>query len=150
MVAVYDLGGGTFDVSILDIQNGVFEVRSTNGDTHLGGEDFDNVLLNYIVAEFKKESGVDVTKDKLALQRVREAAEKAKIELSSTLQTDIHLPFITGDASGPKHVNMRLTRGKLESLVANLIERTIEPCKKAMKDATLTADKSTKFCLLVV
>lgn len=134
-IAVYDLGGGTFDISILEMQKGVFEVKSTNGDTHLGGEDFDNVLVKYLVSELKSSQGVDVSGDRMALQRVREAAEKAKIELSSTLQTDINLPFITADASGPKHLHLKLTRSKFESLVADLINRTVEPCKKAIKDA---------------
>lgn len=135
MVAVYDLGGGTFDISILEMQNGVFEVKSTNGDTHLGGEDFDNALVSWIVKEFKKDEGFDLSKDRMALQRIREAAEKAKIELSSTIQTDINLPFITADASGPKHINKKLTRSQFESLTKSLMDRTIEPCKKAMKDA---------------
>lgn len=135
IIAVYDLGGGTFDVSILEIQKGVFEVKSTNGDTLLGGEDFDNVIVNYLVSEFKKEQGVDVTKDSMAMQRLKEAAEKAKIELSSSAQTDINLPYLTMDASGPKHVNMKFTRSKLESLVGDLIKRTIAPCQKALKDA---------------
>lgn len=135
VIAVYDLGGGTFDISILEMQKGVFEVKSTNGDTHLGGEDFDNVLVRYLVNELKTVQGVDISNDRMALQRIREAAEKAKIELSSTLQTDINLPFITADASGPKHLHMKLTRSKFESLVADLINRTIEPCKKAIKDA---------------
>lgn len=129
-IAVYDLGGGTFDVSILEIQKGVFEVKSTNGDTFLGGEDFDNVLVNYLVAEFKKEQGVDLTKDPMAMQRVREAAEKAKCELSSTTQTDINLPYVTMDSSGPKHMNVKLTRAKFEQLVDSLIKRTIQPCRK--------------------
>ena len=132
---MYDLGGGTFDISVLEIQKGVFEVKSTNGDTHLGGEDFDNVILNFLVDEFKKESGVDVRKDVMALQRLREAAEKAKIELSSSVQTDINLPYLTMDAAGPKHMNYKLTRAKLESLVDPLIKRTIEPCEKAISDA---------------
>jgi len=138
-VAVYDLGGGTFDVSILEIGDGVFEVKSTNGDTSLGGEDFDNVLVNYLVDEFKKDSGVDLKNDNLALQRVREAAEKAKCELSSATQTDISLPFITADKSGPKHLNLKLTRAKFEALVDSLIDRTLEPCKKALKDSGLNA-----------
>ena len=138
VVAVYDLGGGTFDVSILEISNGVFEVKSTNGDTHLGGEDFDNVLTNYIVNEFKAKEGVNVSSDSIALQRVREAAEKAKIELSSTVQTEVNLPFITADASGPKHLNMKITRAKFEELSKDLIQRTVEPCKKAVKDAGVT------------
>jgi molecular chaperone DnaK len=135
LIVVYDLGGGTFDVSVLEIQKGVFEVKSTNGDTYLGGEDFDMVLLEFLVNEFKKETGVDINKDNMALQRLREAAEKAKCELSSSQQTDINLPYLTMDATGPKHMNLKLTRAKLESLVGNLITRTIEPCKKAVKDA---------------
>ncbi|GMS79165.1 hypothetical protein PENTCL1PPCAC_1340 [Pristionchus entomophagus] len=135
IIAVYDLGGGTFDVSILEIQKGVFEVKSTNGDTFLGGEDFDHALVHYLVAEFKKEQGTDITKDPMAMQRVREAAEKAKCELSSTTQTDINLPYLTMDASGPKHMTHRLTRAKFEQLVGDLVRRTIEPCKKAMHDA---------------
>ncbi|VDN14298.1 unnamed protein product [Dibothriocephalus latus] len=134
-IAVYDLGGGTFDISVLEIQKGVFEVKSTNGDTFLGGEDFDQALLNYLVQEFKREQGIDVTKDAMALQRVKEAAEKAKIELSSSLQTDINLPYLTMDQSGPKHMNMKLSRSKFESLVEPLIRRTIGPCEKAIKDA---------------
>lgn len=135
LVAVYDLGGGTFDISILEISGGVFEVKATNGDTFLGGEDFDNTILKHIVEEFKKEQGIDLTEDKLAVQRLREAAEKAKCELSSSSQTDINLPFITADASGAKHLQMTMTRGKLESLVKPLLERTINPCKNCMKDA---------------
>ncbi|CAJ0582505.1 unnamed protein product, partial [Mesorhabditis spiculigera] len=135
VIAVYDLGGGTFDVSILEIQKGVFEVKSTNGDTFLGGEDFDVTLVNYLVKEFKKAEGIDITKDPMAMQRLREAAEKAKCELSSTTQTDINLPYLTMDASGPKHMTHKLTRAKFEQLVADLIKRTIEPCKKAMHDA---------------
>ena len=138
-VAVYDLGGGTFDISILEIGDGVFEVKSTNGDTSLGGEDFDNALVDYILAEFKKDSGVDLKNDNLALQRVREAAEKAKCELSSATQTDISLPFITADKTGPKHLNLKLTRAKFEALVDSLIDRTLAPCKTALKDADLTA-----------
>ncbi|KAL5960957.1 Stress-70 protein mitochondrial [Taenia solium] len=138
-IAVYDLGGGTFDISLLEIQKGVFEVKSTNGDTFLGGEDFDQVLLNYLVGEFKKEQGIDVTKDPMALQRVREAAEKAKVELSSSLQTDINLPYLTMDQTGPKHMNFKLSRSKFESLVESLIKRTIGPCEKAMKDAGVKA-----------
>ncbi|KAJ4840429.1 Heat shock 70 kDa protein A [Turnera subulata] len=138
IIAVFDLGGGTFDVSILEISNGVFEVKATNGDTFLGGEDFDNTLLDYLVGEFKSTEGIDLSKDKLALQRLREAAEKAKIELSSTSQTDINLPFITADASGAKHFNMTLTRAKFEGLVHNLIERTKIPCKNCLKDASIT------------
>ncbi|KAI1303066.1 Stress-70 protein, mitochondrial [Halotydeus destructor] len=135
VIAVYDLGGGTFDVSVLEIQKGVFEVKSTNGDTFLGGEDFDNALVNFLAKEFRKEQGVDLSKDIMAMQRLKEAAEKAKIELSASMQTDINLPYLTMDASGPKHMNLKLTRSKFESLVADLIKRTIEPCKKAMKDA---------------
>ncbi|MBQ8368240.1 MAG: molecular chaperone DnaK [Alphaproteobacteria bacterium] len=140
VIAVYDLGGGTFDVSILEIIDGVFEVKSTNGDTALGGSDFDARILEHLIAEFKAQSGIDLSGDKLALQRLKEAAEKAKIELSSKTSTDINLPYLTADATGPKHFNTTLTRAKLESLVADLIERTIEPCKKALKDAGL--DKS--------
>lgn len=138
VIAVYDLGGGTFDISILEIQNGVFEVKSTNGDTHLGGEDFDHLLVNFIVAEFKAQQGMDVSKDRSALQRIRQAAENAKIELSSSLQTDINLPYLTADATGPKHFNMKLTRAKFESLTQSLIDKTVEPCKKALKDANCT------------
>jgi molecular chaperone DnaK len=138
-IAVYDLGGGTFDISILEIGDGVFEVKSTNGDTHLGGEDFDLLLVNYLAEEFKKETGIDLRGDKLALQRLKEAAEKAKIELSSAQQTEINLPFITADQSGPKHLTMKLTRAKLESLVDDLIQRTKGPCEKAIKDAGLKA-----------
>jgi len=138
LIAVYDLGGGTFDVSVLEIQKGVFEVKSTNGDTYLGGEDFDMTLLDYLVAEFKKDSGIDIRKDNMALQRLREAAEKAKCELSSSQQTDINLPYLTMDATGPKHMNLKLTRAKFESLVDSLIQRTIEPCKKAVKDAGIS------------
>ena len=136
-IAVYDLGGGTFDVSILEIGDGVFEVKSTNGDTFLGGEDFDSRIIDYLADEFKKEQGIDLRKDKLALQRLKEAAEKAKIELSSTSQTEVNLPFVTADSSGPKHLQISLSRAKLESLVDDLIKRTINPCKKAMKDAGL-------------
>jgi molecular chaperone DnaK len=138
-IAVYDLGGGTFDISVLEIGDGVFEVKSTNGDTFLGGEDFDMKLVNYLADEFKKEQGIDLRSDKLALQRLKEAAEKAKIELSSATQTEINLPFITADQSGPKHLTMKLTRAKLESLVDDLISRTKEPCQKAIKDAGLKA-----------
>ena len=138
-VAVYDLGGGTFDISILELGDGVFEVKSTNGDTSLGGEDFDSAITNYIINEFKKDNGIDLTSDKLAVQRVREAAEKAKIELSSANETDVNLPFITADKSGPKHIAMKMTRAKLESLVGELIERTLAPCKQAIKDADIKA-----------
>lgn len=135
VIAVYDLGGGTFDISILEMQKGVFEVKSTNGDTHLGGEDFDIVLVDFILNEFKKDTGVDLKSDRMAIQRIREAAEKAKIELSSTAQTEINLPFITADASGPKHINTKLMRSQFESLVAPLVQRTVDPCKKALSDA---------------
>ena len=138
-VAVYDLGGGTFDISILELGDGVFEVKSTNGDTSLGGEDFDSAITNYIIKELKKDNGIDLTSDKLAVQRVREAAEKAKIELSSASETDVNLPFITADKSGPKHIAMKMTRAKLESLVGELIERTLAPCKQAIKDADIKA-----------
>jgi molecular chaperone DnaK len=138
-IAVYDLGGGTFDVSILELGDGVFEVKSTNGDTHLGGADFDRVILNYLADEFKKEHGVDITDDKAAMQRLRDEAEKAKIELSTTNEVDINLPFLTADADGPKHFEHKLTRAKLESLVSDLIDKTAEPCEKALKDAGLKA-----------
>jgi len=137
VVAVFDLGGGTFDVSIMEIQGGVFEVRSTNGDTHLGGEDFDIAIVRHLVSRFKKDTGIDLSGDRMAIQRIREAAEKAKMELSSTLQTDINLPFITADISGPKHINMKMTRSQFESLVSSLVEKTVEPCRKALKDAGL-------------
>ncbi len=138
-IAVYDLGGGTFDVSILELGDGVFEVKSTNGDTFLGGEDFDNAIVEYLIAEFKKDSGIDLKSDKLALQRLKEAAEKAKIELSAAEQTDINLPFITADKTGPKHINLKMTRAKLEALVEDLIAKTIPPCKTALKDAGISA-----------
>ena len=138
-IAVYDLGGGTFDVSILELGDGVFEVKSTNGDTFLGGEDFDNAVVEYLIGEFKKDSGIDLKSDKLALQRLKEAAEKAKIELSAAEQTDINLPFITADKTGPKHINLKMTRAKLEALVEDLIARTIPPCKTALKDAGVSA-----------
>ena len=147
-IAVYDLGGGTFDVSILEIGDGVFEVKSTNGDTFLGGEDFDMRLVEYLAAEFKKEQGIDLRNDKLALQRLKEAAEKAKIELSSTTQTEINLPFITADASGPKHLTLKLTRAKFEALVDDLVQKTIEPCRKALKDAGLTAGEIGEVVLV--
>ena len=147
-VAVYDLGGGTFDVSILELGDGVFEVKSTNGDTSLGGEDFDHTLVNYICDEFKKDSGVDLRGDKLAMQRVKEAAEKTKIELSSTTQTDISLPFVTADASGPKHLNVKITRAKFEALVGDLIERTLVPCKTALKDADISASDIDEVILV--
>jgi len=147
-IAVYDLGGGTFDISVLEIGDGVFEVKSTNGDTFLGGEDFDMRLVEYLVAEFKKENGIDLKNDKLALQRLKEASEKAKIELSSAQQTEINLPFITADKSGPKHLTMKLTRSKLESLVDDLIQKTIEPCKAAIKDAGLQAAEIDEVVLV--
>ena len=148
VIAVYDLGGGTFDISILEIVDGVFEVKSTNGDTALGGSDFDARILEHLIAEFKSQTGIDLSGDKLALQRLKEAAEKAKIELSSKTSTDINLPFLTADASGPKHFNTTLTRAKLESLVADLIERTIEPCKKALKDAGLEKSQINEVILV--
>ena len=147
-IAVYDLGGGTFDISILEIGDGVFEVKSTNGDTFLGGEDFDMRLVNYLADEFQKEQGIDLRRDKLALQRLKEAAEKAKIELSSTTQTEINLPFITADASGPKHLTMKLTRAKFEALVDDLIQKTIEPCRQAIKDAGLSAAEINEVVLV--
>jgi molecular chaperone DnaK len=148
MIAVYDLGGGTFDVSVLEIGDGVFEVKSTNGDTFLGGEDFDMRLVEYLAEEFRKESGIDLKKDKLALQRLKEAAEKAKIELSSAQQTEINLPYITADASGPKHLTLKLTRSKFEALVDDLVQKTIEPCRKALKDAGLTAAEIDEVILV--
>jgi len=147
-IAVYDLGGGTFDVSILEIGDGVFEVKSTNGDTFLGGEDFDMRLVGYLADEFKKETGIDLRNDKLALQRLKEAAEKAKIELSSATQTEVNLPFITMDATGPKHLNMKLTRAKFEALVDDLIQRTVEPCRAALKDAGLSAGQIDEVVLV--
>jgi molecular chaperone DnaK len=147
-IAVYDLGGGTFDVSILELGDGVFEVKSTNGDTFLGGEDFDNTIVDYLLSEFKKENGIDLKSDKLALQRLKEAAEKAKIELSSATQTEINLPFITADKTGPKHINMKMTRAKLEALVEDLISRTIPPCETALKDAGLSASEIDEIILV--
>ena len=147
-IAVYDLGGGTFDVSILELGDGVFEVKSTNGDTFLGGEDFDNTIVDYLLNEFKKENGIDLKSDKLALQRLKEAAEKAKIELSSATQTEINLPFITADKTGPKHINLKMTRAKLEALVEELITRTIPPCKTALKDAGLSAGEIDEVVLV--
>jgi molecular chaperone DnaK len=147
-IAVYDLGGGTFDISVLEIGDGVFEVKSTNGDTFLGGEDFDMRVVDYLADEFKKENGIDLRKDKLALQRLKEAAEKAKIELSSSTQTEINLPFITADASGPKHLTLKLTRAKLEALVDDLIQRTVEPCRQALKDAGVTAGQIDEVVLV--
>ena len=147
-IAVYDLGGGTFDVSILEIGDGVFEVKSTNGDTFLGGEDFDDTIVDYLVSEFKKDNGIDLKTDKLALQRLKEAAEKAKIELSSATQTEINLPFITADKTGPKHINLKFTRAKLEALVEKLIERTFEPCKTALKDSGFSAAEINEVVLV--
>src|SRR3982750_1115303 len=147
-IAVYDLGGGTFDISILEIGDGVFEVKSTNGDTFLGGEDFDMRLVNYLADEFQKEQGINLRSDKLALQRLKEAAEKAKIELSSTTQTEVNLPFITADATGPKHLTMKLTRAKFEALVQDLVDKTVEPCRKALKDAGLSAGEITEVVLV--
>lgn len=147
-IAVYDLGGGTFDVSILELGDGVFEVKSTNGDTFLGGEDFDNTIVDYLIGEFKKDSGIDLKSDKLALQRLKEAAEKAKIELSSAEQTDVNLPFITADKTGPKHINLKMTRAKLEALVEDLISRTLPPCKTALKDAGITASEIDEIVMV--
>ncbi|RWR77864.1 heat shock protein, mitochondrial-like protein [Cinnamomum micranthum f. kanehirae] len=148
LIAVFDLGGGTFDISILEISNGVFEVKATNGDTFLGGEDFDNALVEYLLSEFKRTEGIDLSKDRLALQRLREAAEKAKIELSSTTQTEINLPFITADASGAKHLHITLTRSKFESLVNHLIERTQDPCKNCLKDASISTKEVDEVLLV--
>jgi len=147
-IAVYDLGGGTFDVSVLEIGDGVFEVKSTNGDTFLGGEDFDARIIDYLADEFKREQGIDLRKDRLALQRLKEASEKAKIELSSAMQTEVNLPFITADAAGPKHLNIKLTRAKLEALVEDLVQRTIEPCRAALKDAGLKASEIDEVILV--
>jgi molecular chaperone DnaK len=147
-IAVYDLGGGTFDVSVLELGDGVFEVKSTNGDTFLGGEDFDNAIVDYLITEFKKDNGIDLKSDKLALQRLKEAAEKAKIELSSAEQTDINLPFITADKTGPKHINIKMTRAKLEALVEDLIARTMPPCKTALKDAGITASEIDEIVMV--
>ena len=147
-VAVYDLGGGTFDISILEIGDGVFEVKSTNGDTFLGGEDFDKKIIDYLADEFKKENGIDLRGDKLALQRLKEGAEKAKIELSSTMQTEVNLPFITADASGPKHLNIKITRAKLEALVDDLVQRTVSPCREALKDAGVSAGEIDEVILV--
>ena len=147
-IAVYDLGGGTFDISILELGDGVFEVKATNGDTHLGGDDFDQRIIEWITAEYKKQEGIDLAKDPMALQRIKEAAEKAKIELSSTMKTDINLPFITADQSGPKHLNLSLTRAKFEQLVEDLIQRTVGPCKQALKDAGLTPEQIDEVILV--
>ena len=143
-IAVYDLGGGTFDISILEVGDGVFEVLATNGDTRLGGDDFDTAIINWLLEEFKKEQGIDLSKDKMALQRLKDAAEKAKIELSGTQQTEINQPFITMDASGPKHLALTLTRAQLEKLTMDLVDRTIQPCLDALKDAGLSKDKSMR------
>src|SRR5262247_2208992 len=147
-IAVYDLGGGTFDISILEIGQGVFEVKATNGDTHLGGDDFDQRVIDWIAEEFRKEHGIDLRRDRMALQRLKEAAERAKIELSTTVQTEINLPFITADQTGPKHLVLTLTRAKLEALVADLVERTLEPCKQAMKDAGVAASDIDEVVLV--
>src|ERR1700744_5178296 len=148
IIAVYDLGGGTFDISVLELGDGVFEVKSTNGDTFLGGEDFDARIIDYLASEFQKDQGIDLRKDKLAIQRLKEAAEKAKIELSSSKETEINLPFITADASGPKNLVMKLSRAKLESLVEDLISRTMEPCRAALKDAGVTANEIQEVILV--
>ncbi|KAK6909932.1 chaperone DnaK [Kwoniella mangroviensis CBS 10435] len=148
VIAVYDLGGGTFDISILEMQKGVFEVKSTNGDTHLGGEDFDIALVNHILAEFKKETGIDVSKDRMAIQRIREAAEKAKVELSSAGATDVSLPYITATAEGPQHINLNLTRARFESIVKPLVDRTVEPCKKALSDAGVKPSEINEVILV--
>ena len=148
IIAVYDLGGGTFDISVLEIGDGVFEVKSTNGDTFLGGEDFDKRIIDYLADEFKKEQGIDLRNDRLALQRLKEAAEKAKVELSSSMQTEVNLPFITADQTGPKHLNIKLTRAKLEALVDDLIQRTIDPCRNALKDAGLKASEIQEVILV--
>ncbi len=147
-VAVYDFGGGTFDISILEVGDNVIEVKSTNGDTHLGGDNLDQRIIDWLVAEFKKDQGIDLSQDKMALQRLKEAAEKAKIELSSTVETEINLPFITADASGPKHLNCRLSRAKFEQMIDDLIERSHIPCEKALRDAGLAAqpDKRGYSC----
>jgi len=141
IIAVYDLGGGTFDVSLLELSDGVFQVKATNGDTFLGGEDFDIRIIEYLTSEFQRESGVDISADPLAMQRLKEASEKAKIELSTSQQTEVNLPYITADASGPKHLNIKLTRAKLESLVEELVTRTIGPCKTALSDAGLKVNE---------
>lgn len=148
VIAVYDLGGGTFDISILEMQKGVFEVKSTNGDTHLGGEDFDIVLVSHILADFKKTTGSDLSGDSMAVQRIREAAEKAKIELSSAMQTEINLPFITATAAGPQHINMKLLRSQFETLVDPLIQRTVAPCKRALADAGVKSNEVDEVILV--
>lgn len=142
------MGGGTFDISILEIQKGVFEVKSTNGDTMLGGEDFDNHIVNFLVDEFKKDQGIDIRKDAMAMQRLKEAAEKAKCELSSAVQTDINLPYLTMDAGGPKHMNLKMSRAKLEELVGDLIKRTISPCQKALSDAEVKKNEIGEVLLV--
>ncbi|MFA6345873.1 MAG: Hsp70 family protein, partial [Syntrophales bacterium] len=147
-IAVFDLGGGTFDISILELGDGVFEVKSTNGDTHLGGEDFDQRLIDYLATEFKKDQGIDIRSDRMALQRLKEAAEKAKMELSTSMETDVNLPFITADASGPKHLNVKITRAKLEALVEELIEKLDAPCRTALKDAGLTPGQIDEVILV--
>src|SRR5438046_2539302 len=148
IIAVYDLGGGTFDISVLQLGEGVFEVKATNGDTHLGGDDFDQRVIDWLIDEFKKDQGIDLRNDRQALQRLKEAAEKAKIELSSTQQTEVNLPFITADQSGPKHLVMTLTRSKLEQLVGDLVEKTIPSVKLALKDAGVNADKINEVVLV--
>merc|ERR1712157_481787 len=148
VIAVYDLGGGTFDISVLEIQKGVFEVKSTNGDTLLGGEDFDNAIIHHISAEFKKQTGIDVSNDIQAVQRIKEAAENAKIELSSSTQTDINLPYLTMDATGPKHLNLKMTRAQFESIVDKLLQRTVEPCNKAIKDSEFTKNEINEVILV--
>ena len=147
-IAVYDFGGGTFDVSILDVGDNVVEVKSTNGNTHLGGDDFDQRIIEWLITEFKKDQGIDLSKDKMALQRLKEAGEKAKIELSSSLETEINLPFITADASGPKHLQIKLSRSKFEQLIDDLVEKSIEPCRQALKDAGLTAAEVDEVVLV--
>src|SRR4249920_2632415 len=147
-IAVYDLGGGTFDISILEVGEGVVEVKSTNGDTHLGGDDIDQRIVEWIVAEFKKENGIDLSKDQMALQRLKEAAEKAKMDLSTLLETDINLPFVTADASGPKHLQMKLTRARFEQMCEDIFQRSVGPCKQAMKDANVTPDKIDEVVLV--
>src|SRR5438309_8529850 len=148
IVAVYDLGGGTFDISILQLGEGVFEVKATNGDTHLGGDDFDQRIIDWLIDEFKKDQGIDLKNDRMALQRLKEAAEKAKVELSSTQETEVNLPFVTADASGPKHLAIKLTRAKLEQLVGELVERTTGPCRQALEDAQVTADQINEVVLV--
>ena len=145
-IAVYDFGGGTFDISILEVGDGVVEVKSTNGDTHLGGDNIDQRIIDWLITEFKRDQGIDVSKDQMALQRLKEAAEKAKIELSTLLETEINLPFLTADASGPKHLAIKLTRARFEQMVDDILERSVEPCKKALADAGVTPRRSTKWC----